>query len=145
MLHELYHALTMDYSAYIERTEIMDQDNVEEKTASEFASYVIFGQEMDSFLKLVLERSDGQVERIKNNVISVAQAYGINIDDFSNYIAYRISKRPINFWGVAANLQIDNRNPADILRNYLYTHVNTKIIDSFELDILQKALNREVF
>lgn len=144
MLHELYHALTMDYYAYIERTEIMDQDDEEEKTASRFASFVIFGQEMDSFLKLVLERSEGQVERIKNNVISVAREYSINIDDFSNYVAYRISKWPISFWGVAANLQTDDRNPIDIFKKYLFEHVDIKQIDPFELEILQKTLSQEV-
>ncbi len=143
MLHELYHALTMDYNAYIERTEIMDQDDEEESLASEFASYVIFGQEMDSFIELVLKRSDGQVERIKNNLISVAREYGIDIDDFSNYVAYRI--RPVNFWGVAANLQVDKRNPAAILREYLLSHLDITRMNSFELEVLQKALNQEVF
>ena len=144
MLHEFYHALTMDYSAYIERTEIMEQDDEEEKTASEFASFVIFGQEMDSFLKLVIERSEGQIERMKSNITSIAEEYCLNIDDFSNYVAYRISKRPVNFWGVAANLQKDNRNPIDILRSYLIKHINVKQLNPFELEIFQKTLNNEV-
>lgn len=145
MLHELYHALTMEYSAYIEKTEIMEQDDEEEKLASEFASYVIFGQEMDSFIKLVLEKSDWQIERIKNNIISISHEFDINIDDFSNYVAYRISKKTVNFWGGAANLQKDKRSPVAILRDYLYTHLNVNEFNSFELESFQKALNQEVF
>ena len=145
LLHELYHALTMEYSAYIERTEIMEQDDEEEKLASEFASYVIFGQEMDSFIKLVLEKSDWQIERIKNNIISIAHEFGINIDDFSNYVAYRISKKTVNFWGGAANLQKDKRNPVAILKDYLYTYLNVNEFNSFELESFHKALDQEVF
>lgn len=144
LLHELYHALTMDYNAYIERTDIMDQNDEEEKIASKFANYVIFGQEMDSFLQMIVERSESKMERMKNNIISVAKEYKINIDDLANYVAFRISKRPINFWGIAANLQTDKRDPNDILLNHLYKNILINEISPSELEILQKAFNQEV-
>jgi Zn-dependent peptidase ImmA (M78 family)/transcriptional regulator with XRE-family HTH domain len=140
LLHELYHALTMNYVAYIERTDIMDQNDGEEKLASEFASYVIFGQEMESLLQMILERSESKIEQIKKNIISVSEEFEINLDDLANYVAFRISEVQINLWGVAANLQTDKRDPVDILINNLYKNVIINEISPFELEILQISL-----
>lgn len=144
LLHELYHALVMDYSIYIERTDIMYQDNQEEKQASEFASYVIFGQEMESILALILEQSGGHMELVKNITDSIAKEFDINLDDLANYVAFRISKRPYSFWGAARNLQSDLRNPVDILLDRLSKEIHAVDLSSFEFNILQTIFNQEV-
>lgn len=144
LLHELYHALTMDNTSYIERTEIMYQQDEQEKKASEFACFVVFGQEMDSYLQMVIERSNGQAERIKSSISAIAKKYGIEIGDFANYVAFRISKTPLNFWGVAENLQTDKRDPMVVLLKHLYQNITIGKIDSFEFNILQNAINEGV-
>lgn len=144
LLHELYHALVMEYSLYIERTDIMDQNEDEEKQASEFASYVIFGQEMESVLELILSKSGGHMSLVKDSTISVADEFNLNVDDLANYVAFRISKGGLNFWGTAMNLQKDRRNPMDILLTYLRNEINIVHINSFELEVLQTVFNQEV-
>lgn len=144
LLHELYHALVMEYSLYIERTDIMDQNEDEEKQASEFASYVIFGQEMESVLELILAQSGGHMSLVKDSVISIGEEFGLNIDDLANYVAFRISKGGLNFWGTAMNLQKDRRNPADILLSYLRNEINLAHINTFEFEVLQTIFNQEV-
>lgn len=144
LLHELYHALVMEYSLYIERTDIMDQNEDEEKQASEFASYVIFGQEMESVLELILVKSGGHMSLVKDSVISIAEEFDLNIDDLANYVAFRISKGGLSFWGTAMNLQKDRRNPTDILLAYLRNEINIVHINSFEFEVLQTVFNQEV-
>ncbi len=144
LLHELYHALTMDYSAYIERVDIMQQNDEEEKKASDFASFVIFGQEMESFVKIVLEQSKGNVQLIKNNLIHVAQHFKLNVDDFSNYVAYRISTRLISFWGTASNIQIDRRSARELTKNYLLNKLDYSSINANDLYVIQKSLLERV-
>ena len=144
LLHELYHALVMDYSIYIERTDIMYQDDQEEKKASEFASHVIFGQEMESVLALILEQSGGHMDLVKKVTVSIAKEFNINIDDLANYVAFRISKRPYSFWGAAMNLQTDLRNPVDIVLDHLSKEIQSVNLSSFEFDIMQTIFNQEV-
>ncbi|MEL7571309.1 MAG: hypothetical protein AAGU14_12210 [Eubacteriaceae bacterium] len=134
----------MDYDIYIERADIMEQDEGEEKDASEFASFVIFGQEVDSFVKVVLERSAGNAEHIKSAIKSVSQEYDLNIDDFSNYIAYRFNKHSLSFWGVASNLQKDKRSAKEVVRNILLEKINYGLIDNEDLFIIQRALLERV-
>lgn len=140
LLHELYHAFTMNYNAYIERVDIMQQNDSEEKNASDFASFVIFGQEIDSFIKIVLERSNGNAELIKNSIIDVAHQFKLNVDDFSNYVAYRISTRSISFWGTAANIQIDRRSAKEMVTDYLLKKLDYNSINANDLFVLQRSL-----
>ncbi len=144
LLHELYHALTMDYNAYIERIDIMQQNEGEEKSASDFASFVIFGQEVESFVKIVLDRSKGNAELIKSSIIDVAKQFRLNVDDFSNYVAYRISTFSISFWGTAANIQIDKRSAREITRNYLLRKLDYNAINANDLFVLQKSIIERV-
>lgn len=144
LLHELYHALTMEYSAYIERVDIMQQNDEEEKNASNFASFVIFGQEVDSFIKIVLERSRGNVQFIKNIIIDVAQQFKLNVDDFSNYVAYRINSYSINLWGTAANIQSDKRSAKEVTRNYLLEKLDYSSINSNDLLVIQRSILERV-
>jgi len=137
LLHELYHALTMDYNIYIERSDIMEQNNDEEENASLFASYIIFGSEMESYVKMVLDKSDGHAEFVKHSIISVSKQFNLNLDDFSYYFAYRTKKM---FWGVAERLQQDNQKPNDIAKHVLFKYLNFSGLSDEDLYLLQKIL-----
>lgn len=143
LLHELYHALTMVYNAYIEQNDIIYQLGDEETNASNFASFVIFGCEVDAYLELVLERSEAKVQFLKSSIVSVAAEYNLNIDDFSNYVAFRIRGQDINAWGTAANLQTDRRSPVDISRDFLLSKIGYNSINKEDMLILQTALSRK--
>jgi len=144
LLHELYHALTMNYDAYIEREDILEQQSQDEIDASQFAYGVIFGFEVESFLKIVLERCEGKIPLIKDSIVSVANDYKLNIDDFSNYVAYMIGVQGLNLWGIAANLQVERRSPNEIARDILLKNINYSNFQEDDLFILQRALSERM-
>jgi Zn-dependent peptidase ImmA (M78 family) len=138
LLHELYHALTMKNFIYIGEEDKMLWNDINEKNASTFSSFVIFGCEVDTFLKIVLERCDGHVEYLKRNIQSVALEYHLNVDDFSNYTAYRINS--MDAWKIATVLQQSNTSPNKIVNDIFLRNILNTDFDDDEISILQRAI-----
>lgn len=145
LLHELYHALTMKSDVFLEETDVFQSSGSIEKTASTFAQYVIFGSEADAYVEIVLQRSQGYVQNVRNSIISVASEYNLNLDDFANYMAYKISSKEVNIWGMAQNLQRKTESPYQIAQAELLSRVPLGDIRSSELLMLQQALSERTW
>ncbi|MBI9013899.1 MAG: hypothetical protein JEZ08_16815 [Clostridiales bacterium] len=125
LLHELYHALTMKDNAYIEVDDIMHSEDEEEERASMFAHYVVFGTEVESYLRLAVEKSDENVAYLKRAVEEVSNEYNLNLNDFSNYVAYRLQQQKLSWWGVAKVLQTETDDPREISLSVLQDYMET--------------------
>lgn len=145
LLHELYHALTMEQNFYIECSDREQLLNKNEIRASRFANYVIFGSEAETYLQIAVEEAGGDIRFLKSTLPDVAERYNLNIDDFANYAAYRLTMQRINWWGTAKNLQKIINDPYDILLEHFVSNIDIGVYNNFERRVLFSSfLNKEV-
>ncbi len=142
LLHELYHALTMDHNFYLECQDREQQLDKDEILASRFANFVVFGSDVETFLKIAVEETGGDIKFLKSILPDVAHRYKLNIDDFSNYAAYRLTMQGLNWWGTAKNLQRNEEDPYDILLEYLVKNLDIDIYSDFERKLIISTFNK---
>lgn len=145
LAHELGHAarhLSVKNPTVIETSEIspFSEENEEEIEASEFAEALVFNSRAEELAELSVERAQGELRKLKKAVIEVARDQMFSVDNLANYLAYRLSMQGENWWGAAANLQVETPSPLSIARKELTKRIHPGQLNAEERDILFRAL-----
>lgn len=145
LAHELGHILqhlSENQSSIIEIDEISPfHESDEEWEASEFASNLLFGRDVEKLAELCVEVAQNKVEKLKSAVIQVATNEHVPVDLLANYIAFRLNKtNNINWWGAANNLQITETSPWLISKQMLLKNIKPGNLNSEDFNLLLRAL-----
>jgi transcriptional regulator with XRE-family HTH domain/Zn-dependent peptidase ImmA (M78 family) len=146
LAHELGHILqhlSEEQSSIIETDEISPfNESDEEWEASEFASNLLFGRDVEKLAELCVEVAQNKVEKLKSAVIQVAANEHVPIDILANYMAFRLNKtNNINWWGAANNLQITETSPWLISKQMLLKNIRRSNLSEEDFYMLLRALD----
>lgn len=148
LLHEYWHATEhpeLQEREVIDINEILSSkdENVEEIRANKFANDVIF-EDIPLLLKNCYRLSKGHPSRLKAAVQSVANAYKVDLGALANLVAYDISKRGIDWWGGANNLQDNFESPYLIALRIFQERINVDFIDDdLDKQMIMKAFYKD--
>jgi len=143
LLHELFHALNnlseKDFAIYEElHTETEWQNNDEEIMANKFAGDVLLEGRAELLADLCVKEANGKVSHLKSTVKRVAEKEGYSISSLANYMAYRLSRQGINWWGAASNLQSVSEISWSNMLNLFFNSIEiNKIEEPFQSTILR--------
>jgi transcriptional regulator with XRE-family HTH domain len=145
--HELKHVaidLTDARQSIIEGGEISpflsSNDSDEEWEASEFATDLLLFGRADELAQKCVEAARNSVEQLKRIVPSVSAAERVPVDSLANYLAWRLSRQGINWWGTANNLQETDPPPWRMARDLLMERVELDRLDTLDRELLLAAV-----
>ena len=147
LLHELYHASQRPEETdfvILEAAETSEErrSSDEEVRASQFAGEVGLSGQAEELTAIVVDRSRGDIRRVKSVVARLAEERGVDVGLLANYLAFRLQMQGISWWGAAANLQRDGEDPWMIARDVFCERFSFAGIDDVDGSILQRALER---
>ncbi len=147
LLHELYHASQRPEETdfvILETAETSEErrSSDEEVRASQFAGEVGLSGQAEELTAIVVDRSRGDIRRVKSVVARLAEERGVDVGLLANYLAFRLQMQGISWWGAAANLQRDGEDPWMIARDVFCERFSFAGIDDVDGSILQRALER---
>lgn len=144
LLHELKHVashLNAQRGGVVEIEEISPYARSgEEREASAFAGAVILSGRAEELTQHCVDSAGGSVEQLKRVVPRVAASEHVPADALANYIAFRLSRQGINWWGAANNLQVSHPDPWAMARDALVEHIDLGHVDPRSRALLQRAL-----
>jgi transcriptional regulator with XRE-family HTH domain len=145
LLHETFHAGSEpdepdmawldDDTAPIER-----RNSVEEKRANRFAGNVLLAGQAEPLAKECVRRANAKANQLKGVVPDVAEENRVSVGALANYLAWRLEMDGVNWWGAAANLQRDGRDPWLVVRDFLLARLEWTQLDRLDRELLSKAL-----
>jgi len=71
----------------------------------------------------------------------VAEREHVPVDTLANYLAFRLSKQGVNWWGAANQLQVTEPRPWQIARDALLEHVDLDRLQDGDRALLLAALS----
>lgn len=145
LAHELGHVvqhLSEEQEGVIETVEIspFEDDSDEEWEASEFASDLLLFGRAEELAEMSVEFARNEVRYLKSAVLRVAAAEHVPVDVLSNYLAYRLSRQNINWWGAANNLQIKEPSPLEVAREFFLARVDLESLTPGDRELMVQAL-----
>lgn len=146
LLHELFHA---GQRPDAQTMEIIEADETsadrrtseEEIAASQFAGDVSLDGRSEHLAQVCVQAARGSVERLKKIVPDVARREDVSIGALANYLAFRLSWQGINWWGAAANLQVDDNDPWTIARDVFVQRFPFSFESDLDHQLLERALH----
>ena len=66
---------------------------------------------------------------------------GSSVGALANYLAFRLSWQGVNWWGAAANLQVDDGDPWTIARDVFVERFPYDIDNELDRQLLDRALH----
>lgn len=134
LLHEYWHATQepdLQERSVIDFAETLSQTNqdAEETAANNFASDVIFNGKSKELIHECYVSANWNLPFIKNAVIRVSEAHGVDTGALANFVARDIQDKNSNWWGAAQTLQNKN-NPYSILLKVLEERLDIGDIDN---------------
>jgi len=147
-LHEGSHIIDhgSDEAFSVIENEVPSPEEPAEERAARFAADVVLDGRADELAELAVDRANNEVSFLKRSVPQVAHDTAVSVGALANYLAFRISKetadtpRPINWWGTAAKLQRQTKDPWDIARNVFLEHADLSRLNPSDRDLLVRAL-----
>ena len=146
LLHELFHAgqcpndktfaLIESDAASSERRESSD-----EVAANQFAGDVVLAGRAEVLADLCVKEARNSVERLKSAVPHVAKTHEVSTGALANYLAVRLSRQGINWWGAASNLQHKGGDPWIIARDVFVERYPFRIENEVDRSLLDRALS----
>ena len=145
LLHECHHAAQRpesDYFELIESEETSEErrNSSEEIEASQFAGDVLLDGRAEELAQACVKVAKGSVGRLKRAVKDIAHSEGVEIGALANFLAYRLSRQNINWWGAANNLQGEDDDPWATTRDLFLMRFPFAIEDDFDRNLLNRAL-----
>jgi len=145
LLHEFFHAMDCPEEAnfaVVEDDEMSDarRNSDDEREATEFAADVVLDGRADELAELCAHLAQGHIPRLKAAVQEVAEQEDVSVGVLANYLAYRLSLDGVNWWGTAQNLQEVQEDPWAIARDVLLSRLDFARLNSFDRDLLSRAL-----
>lgn len=145
LLHELRHLSDPDRGdrrTWIEPEDVDTwNDSPEEQDAHTFAAEVLFygSARADAVLLQAAEAAHGSVERLKSVVPLVAANADVPVDVLTNYLAFQLTRRGINWWGTASTFQ-QHATPWRAVTDQLLTQLDFNALDPLDRASLMDAL-----
>ena len=141
--HELGHVarhLNDKTLSVIELGEIAPaSDDDDEQEASDFAGELMLG-DADALARELAERTQGRLQRLKAELVTIAAERGVEVDALANHLAHRLSREGENWWSTAAKLQDQSSNPAGQAREMLLARSDLSRLTNEDAALLREAL-----
>jgi transcriptional regulator with XRE-family HTH domain len=137
LAHEMFHSLKPTGDSVLEGHRDMEnwKDHPDEVAADEFASLVLLGGDAEALTKVVVDRADHSVGRLKAELPDVAEVGGVSVGLLADYVAHRLVASGINWWPTANRLHTSNRDAWRIARSMLLANVDLSTMDHLDRDI----------
>ncbi|MEX0784989.1 MAG: XRE family transcriptional regulator [Dehalococcoidia bacterium] len=145
LLHEVSHAsesTTDEGWIALDDDHQVDGDEREQR-ANRFAGNVALAGKAETLAEAVVSRAAGRVDWLKIAVAGVAREENVDQGALANYIALRLSRQGLNWWGTAHNLQRGGEDPWGEARDKLLSRLRLELLENYELELLQLALEEE--
>ena len=136
LLHELYHAAT-EPNGIVDSASPVDE-GVEE-LANEYAADVALGGRSEELFEAAVKEAKGNMSFLKRSVQVVAAREDVPLGVFANALAWRLMPEH-NWWGVAANLQVGEGDPWEIVRDVMLERVNISRLPEPDQRLVMAAL-----
>lgn len=146
LIHELRHTQQEKEQAthaVIEQAYEYSADEAAEVDANQFAGNVVLHGRAEELANLCVAQARGQIPRLKNAAVRVAQSEGVDLGQLANYLAFRLTLQGENWWGTAANLQDPEGAPWEITRDVLLERLDFNRIAPFDQELIALALERK--
>ncbi|MEX2236943.1 MAG: helix-turn-helix transcriptional regulator [Dehalococcoidia bacterium] len=148
LLHEVWHARRPIPSSegIVEGPENSEEKwrSEEEQAASEFAGDVMLAGKSRHLATVCVDEAQNSVERLKSIVPVVAKREGVSVSALANYLAYRLARQGVNWWGAAQNLQREQADPLGVVRQIFNERVDFTLLDELDAGLLQEAIGEAV-
>jgi hypothetical protein len=146
LLHELFHAGQRPEADTLEvieadETSAERRKSDEEIAASQFAGDVVLDSKAEPLAQASVQAARNSVERLKSVVPTIAAKNGVSVGALANYLAFRLSWQGVDWWGTAANLQVDDGDPWMIARDVFVERFPYDIDNELDRQLLDRALH----
>jgi transcriptional regulator with XRE-family HTH domain len=146
LFHELFHAAQhpeLDTFEVIEADEMSAErrNSSEEIAASQFAGNICLDGRAEELAQACVRAAKNSVERLKRVVPDIATKHSVAVGPLANYLACRLSWQGINWWGTAANLQNEDKDPWTIARDVFVERFPFKFESTIDKQLLERALH----
>jgi transcriptional regulator with XRE-family HTH domain len=146
LLHEYWEATqeTAEINrAVVEGGEPLACTEDKEIEANRFAGDVLLDNRAEELAQQCAKAAGGSVEKLKAVVPQVARRADVSVDALANYMAFRLTLDRVNWWGAANNLQTKGTVPFVIARDALMSKVDLTKLNSFDADVLLRAVSSQ--
>ncbi len=144
LFHEIYHAGHPDpageFILEADETSPERRESTLEKRAHRFAGEAITSGRLEALTTEIFQLAQGQGPRLKNATRRVSEHSGVPVGILANLMAHRLSEDGFDWWSVAANLQVDDGDPAAVVRKVFFERANLSSLTRLERDLLLQAL-----
>jgi transcriptional regulator with XRE-family HTH domain len=141
--HEIYHASRPAQ----ERTVIEQDEDLRswksqpaEVAADEFAASILLGDRAEAIAMVAVDAANGNVARLKDVVPEVAEAGNVAPDVLAYYLAYRLVRNGISWWGTARSFDGEQPDPWSSARDVIFEHVDLTRLDDLDRSLFVDAL-----
>ena len=146
LLHELFHAGQRPEADTLEvieadETSAERRKSDEEIAASQFAGDVVLDSKAEALAQASVQAARNSVERLKSVVPTIAAKNGVSVGALANYLAFRLSWQGVDWWGTAANLQVDDGDPWMTARDVFVERFPYDIDNELDRQLLDRALH----
>lgn len=146
LLHELFHASQypeLETFSVIEadETAVERRESDEEISANQFAENIIFDGQANELAKKCVAKANKNIAMLSIAVSKVANEEGVDAGMLANYLAHRLSRKGINWWGSAQNLQNKKQNAWEIAKKIFLKRFPLKQSDDIDQILVNNAIN----
>ncbi len=146
LLHEVFHAAQRpDEQAFelveAEATSSERRESDEEIAASQFAGDVMLDGKANELAEDCVAQANNMIPRLQRVVRRVAKKRGVSVGALANYLAFRLSRQGLDWWGAAAKLQREDEDPWTVARDVFFERYPYHIEDEIDRSLLDRALN----
>jgi transcriptional regulator with XRE-family HTH domain len=148
LAHELFHASEEPSEASRSVVDVFEDypdysESEEEVSASNYAGILTLGKNAEKYVKECVDGATGRVELFQSTVIKVAKLHNIDTGLLANFLAFRLSLQGVNWWGAAANLQSESKNPWITARDIFMERVDVSQINEIDRELILAAMTNE--
>ena len=136
LLHELYHAAT-EPDGVVELASVVDEDI--EELANEYAAAVALGGRAEELFEAAVNEANGKLPFLKRSVQVIAAKENVPLGVFANVLAWRLMPEH-DWWGAAANLQVGEDDPWEIVRDVMLERVDLSQLPEPDQRLVMAAL-----
>jgi Zn-dependent peptidase ImmA (M78 family) len=149
LAHEVAHVarhLDASTTAIIEALETTPtptpNEDDDETEASDFAAELLLG-DADALARILAERTGGRLQRLKSEVLKLADETNVEPDALASYMAYRLTDEGQNWWATATKMQIESESAPDLARATLLSKIDWSQLPDEDCELLRAALDWE--
>lgn len=148
LAHELFHASEEPAELSRSVVDVFEEypdyaESTEEISAYNYAGILTLGKDADDYVKECIDGARGRIELLRSTVTKVAERHNIDVGLLANFIAFRLSLQGVNWWGTAANLQFESKNPWVTARDVFMERVDFSRLNELDRQLILAAMTNE--